>query len=174
MLFTDCSSRGVVNLTMIWHYAREYVHHMYKEIWRGLIMFCSHQTILKSRKTTEPVRTERENLPPKTQPGISLNLKVCSCLKSNHVVCHSDSQAGEKTDFKLLILFFHVKLLSPGLFIIWSNKTTKGLCSWNIYHSICLSDQLLYKSYNILLSSNLCFLTDSSSHSLNSTLSSQA
>uniref|UniRef100_A0A8C9Y3K6 Zgc:100829 n=1 Tax=Sander lucioperca TaxID=283035 RepID=A0A8C9Y3K6_SANLU len=34
-----------------------------------------HQTILKSRKTTEPVRTERENLPPETQPGISLNLK---------------------------------------------------------------------------------------------------
>ncbi|XP_070773542.1 SH2 domain-containing protein 4A [Enoplosus armatus] len=34
-----------------------------------------HQTILKSRKTTEPVRTERANLPPKTQPGISLNLK---------------------------------------------------------------------------------------------------
>uniref|UniRef100_UPI0037E964FB uncharacterized protein n=1 Tax=Semicossyphus pulcher TaxID=241346 RepID=UPI0037E964FB len=34
-----------------------------------------HQTILKSRKTTEPARTERENLPPKTQPGISLNLK---------------------------------------------------------------------------------------------------
>lgn len=43
-------------------------------------MFYSHQTILKSRKTTEPVRTERENLPPKTQPGISLNLKVCNCL----------------------------------------------------------------------------------------------
>ncbi|XP_018547782.1 mucin-5B [Lates calcarifer] len=33
------------------------------------------QTILKSRKTTEPVRTERENLLPKMQPGISLNLK---------------------------------------------------------------------------------------------------
>ncbi|XP_034746518.1 SH2 domain-containing protein 4A isoform X2 [Etheostoma cragini] len=31
-----------------------------------------HQTILKSRKTTEP---ERENLPPGTQPGISLSLK---------------------------------------------------------------------------------------------------
>ncbi|XP_028277471.1 uncharacterized protein LOC114446190 isoform X2 [Parambassis ranga] len=34
-----------------------------------------HQTILKSRKNTEPVRTERENLPPKTQPSISLDLK---------------------------------------------------------------------------------------------------
>ncbi|KAK2828609.1 hypothetical protein Q5P01_019643 [Channa striata] len=33
------------------------------------------QTILKSKTTTEPARTERENLPPKTQPGISLNLK---------------------------------------------------------------------------------------------------
>lgn len=33
------------------------------------------QTILKSRKTTEPVRTERENLL-KTQPGIALNLKA--------------------------------------------------------------------------------------------------
>lgn len=40
----------------------------------------NHQTILKSRKATEPVRSERENLPPKTQPGISLSLKVCSCL----------------------------------------------------------------------------------------------
>ena len=47
-----------------------------------LIMFYSQQTILKSRKTTDPVRTERENLPPKTQPGISLNLKVCKCLYS--------------------------------------------------------------------------------------------
>ncbi|KAF3706498.1 SH2 domain-containing protein 4A [Channa argus] len=33
------------------------------------------QTILKSRKPTEPVRTETENLPPQTQPGISLSLK---------------------------------------------------------------------------------------------------
>ncbi|XP_049896695.1 SH2 domain-containing protein 4A isoform X2 [Epinephelus moara] len=32
----------------------------------------NHQTILKSRKNSEPAR---ENLPPKTQPGISLNLK---------------------------------------------------------------------------------------------------
>ncbi|CAJ1063997.1 SH2 domain-containing protein 4A isoform X1 [Xyrichtys novacula] len=31
----------------------------------------SYQTILKARKTTEPVKTERENLP----PGVSLNLK---------------------------------------------------------------------------------------------------
>ncbi|KAM9728976.1 uncharacterized protein ACNS7B_016727 isoform 2-T4 [Menidia menidia] len=34
-----------------------------------------HQTILKSKNVMEDVRTERENLPPKTQPGISLNLK---------------------------------------------------------------------------------------------------
>ncbi|KAK5887424.1 hypothetical protein CesoFtcFv8_016028 [Champsocephalus esox] len=34
-----------------------------------------HQSILKSRKPTEPVRTERENPTPKTQPGISLDLK---------------------------------------------------------------------------------------------------
>ncbi|XP_030294507.1 SH2 domain-containing protein 4A isoform X1 [Sparus aurata] len=34
-----------------------------------------HQTILKSRKTTEAVRSERQNSPPKTQPGISLDLK---------------------------------------------------------------------------------------------------
>ncbi|CAI5643659.1 unnamed protein product [Oreochromis niloticus] len=35
----------------------------------------SHQTILKDRKNTEPVKTERENLLSKTQPGVSLNLK---------------------------------------------------------------------------------------------------
>ncbi|XP_072230441.1 uncharacterized protein [Leuresthes tenuis] len=34
-----------------------------------------HKTILKSKNVPEDVRTERENLPPKTQPGISLNLK---------------------------------------------------------------------------------------------------
>ncbi|XP_073334884.1 uncharacterized protein [Pagrus major] len=34
-----------------------------------------HQTILKSRKTTEAVRSERQNFPSKTQPGISLDLK---------------------------------------------------------------------------------------------------
>ncbi|XP_068600446.1 SH2 domain-containing protein 4A-like [Brachionichthys hirsutus] len=34
------------------------------------------QTILKSRKTPDPVKTERENLSPKTQLGISLNLKL--------------------------------------------------------------------------------------------------
>lgn len=36
-----------------------------------------HQTILKSRKPTEAVRSEKQNSPPKTQPGISLDLKVC-------------------------------------------------------------------------------------------------
>ncbi|CAN9501304.1 unnamed protein product [Ophioblennius macclurei] len=35
----------------------------------------NNKTILKGRKNTEPDRRERENLPPKTQPGISLNLK---------------------------------------------------------------------------------------------------
>uniref|UniRef100_A0A3Q3X150 Uncharacterized protein n=1 Tax=Mola mola TaxID=94237 RepID=A0A3Q3X150_MOLML len=34
------------------------------------------QTILKSRKMTEPIIAERENAP-KTQPGISINLEVC-------------------------------------------------------------------------------------------------
>ncbi|XP_036974366.1 nucleolar and coiled-body phosphoprotein 1 isoform X1 [Acanthopagrus latus] len=34
-----------------------------------------HQTILKSRKPTEAVRSEKQNSPPKTQPGISLDLK---------------------------------------------------------------------------------------------------
>uniref|UniRef100_A0A3Q4MDW9 Zgc:100829 n=1 Tax=Neolamprologus brichardi TaxID=32507 RepID=A0A3Q4MDW9_NEOBR len=37
----------------------------------------SHQTILKDRKNMEPVKTERENLLSKTQPDVSLNLKVC-------------------------------------------------------------------------------------------------
>ncbi|KAM6907600.1 uncharacterized protein FYW49_014154 [Xenentodon cancila] len=35
----------------------------------------SHESITKSKKMTEDVRTKRENLPPKTQPGISLNMK---------------------------------------------------------------------------------------------------
>ncbi|KAF7661354.1 hypothetical protein LDENG_00263270 [Lucifuga dentata] len=34
-----------------------------------------HQTILKTKKAMEASRTERENLPPKTQPGIALSLK---------------------------------------------------------------------------------------------------
>ncbi|XP_010736308.2 uncharacterized protein zgc:100829 isoform X1 [Larimichthys crocea] len=34
-----------------------------------------HRTILKNRKTTEPVKAELENFPPKTEPGISLSLK---------------------------------------------------------------------------------------------------
>ncbi|XP_061595803.1 SH2 domain-containing protein 4A [Cololabis saira] len=38
-----------------------------------------HESIMKkSKKPTEDVRTERENLPPKTQPGISLNMKTDS------------------------------------------------------------------------------------------------
>lgn len=65
-----------------------------------------HQTILKSRKTTEPVRTERENLPPKTQPGISLNLKG-KCEEASTLLPlpvsvseHSSSPAAEKTELK--------------------------------------------------------------------------
>ncbi|CAM9216337.1 unnamed protein product, partial [Lampetra planeri] len=53
----------------------------------------NHQTILKSKKNTEGVRTERENLPPKAQPGIALSLKVS-------VSEHSSSPAVEKTELK--------------------------------------------------------------------------
>ncbi|XP_041658169.1 SH2 domain-containing protein 4A [Cheilinus undulatus] len=60
------------------------------------------QTILKSRKTTETTRAERENLPPKTQPGIALNLKAkCEETSTLHplpmsVSEHSSSPAAEK------------------------------------------------------------------------------
>ncbi|XP_041808863.1 SH2 domain-containing protein 4A isoform X1 [Chelmon rostratus] len=61
-----------------------------------------HQTILKSRKTTEPVRTERENFPPKAQPGISLNLKE-KCEETSTLLPlpvsvseHSSPPAAEK------------------------------------------------------------------------------
>ncbi|XP_044226967.1 SH2 domain-containing protein 4A isoform X1 [Thunnus albacares] len=66
-----------------------------------------HQTILKSRKTTEPVRTERENLPPKTQPGISLNLKQGKCEETSTLLPlpvsvseHSSPPAAEKPELK--------------------------------------------------------------------------
>ncbi|CAK6953833.1 SH2 domain-containing protein 4A [Scomber scombrus] len=64
------------------------------------------QTILKSRKTTDPVRTERENLPPKTQPGISLNLKG-KCEEASTLLPlpvsvseHSSPPAAEKPELK--------------------------------------------------------------------------
>ncbi|XP_042355275.1 SH2 domain-containing protein 4A isoform X2 [Plectropomus leopardus] len=60
----------------------------------GLQNNANHQTILKSGKTTEAVRTERENLPPKTQPGISLNLKVSVSEQ------HSSPPAAEKPESK--------------------------------------------------------------------------
>ncbi|XP_038565396.1 uncharacterized protein zgc:100829 isoform X1 [Micropterus salmoides] len=62
----------------------------------------NHQTILKSRKATEPVRSERENLPPKTQPGISLSLKgKCEDTSTSpplpvSVSEHSSPPAAEK------------------------------------------------------------------------------
>ncbi|KAM6911540.1 uncharacterized protein PEZ65_015780 isoform 1-T2 [Lycodopsis pacificus] len=65
-----------------------------------------HQTILKSRTTTEPVRTERENLPRNTQPGISLNLKG-KCEETStgpplpvSVSEHSSPTAAEKPELK--------------------------------------------------------------------------
>ncbi|XP_075958411.1 uncharacterized protein LOC142960457 [Anarhichas minor] len=65
-----------------------------------------HQTILKSRTTTEPVRTERENLPRNTQPGISLNLKG-KCEETSTVPPlpvsvseHSSPTAAEQPELK--------------------------------------------------------------------------
>ncbi|XP_069002547.1 nucleolar and coiled-body phosphoprotein 1 isoform X1 [Embiotoca jacksoni] len=65
-----------------------------------------HQTILKSRKITEPVRSERENLPPKAQPGISLNLKG-KCEETSTLLPlpvsvseHSPHPAAEKPELK--------------------------------------------------------------------------
>ncbi|KAM3601762.1 uncharacterized protein V6R79_018471 [Siganus canaliculatus] len=67
----------------------------------------NHQTILKSRKTTEPVRSERENLPPhKTQPGFSQNFKGKCEEKSTllplpvSVSEHSSPPAAEKPESK--------------------------------------------------------------------------
>ncbi|XP_044078899.1 translation initiation factor IF-2 isoform X2 [Siniperca chuatsi] len=65
-----------------------------------------HQTILKSIKTTEPVITERKNLPPKTQPGISLSSKG-KCEETSSlpplpvsVSEHSSPPAAEKPGLK--------------------------------------------------------------------------
>ncbi|XP_034462727.1 uncharacterized protein zgc:100829 isoform X1 [Hippoglossus hippoglossus] len=64
------------------------------------------QTILKSRNTTEPVRTERENILHKTQPGISLNLKEKREETSTllplpvSVSEHSSPPAAEKPELK--------------------------------------------------------------------------
>lgn len=66
----------------------------------------NHQTILKSRITTEPVRTEKENFPSKTQPGISLNLKGKREQTSTllplpvSVSEHSSPPAAEKPESK--------------------------------------------------------------------------
>lgn len=65
-----------------------------------------HKTILKSRKNAEPDRRERENLPPKTQPGISLNLKgkceetTTSLPLPVSVSEHSPATEAEKTELK--------------------------------------------------------------------------
>lgn len=66
----------------------------------------NHQTILKSKKNTEGVRTERENLPPKAQPGIALSLKG-KCEEPSTLLPlavsvseHSSSPAVEKTELK--------------------------------------------------------------------------
>lgn len=65
-----------------------------------------HKTILKGRKNTEPDRRERENLPPKTQPGISLNLKgkseetTPSLPLPVSVSEHSPATEAEKTELK--------------------------------------------------------------------------
>ncbi|XP_028451051.1 SH2 domain-containing protein 4A isoform X1 [Perca flavescens] len=60
----------------------------------------NHQTILKSRKTTEPVRTERENLPPETQPGISLNLKGKCGETSTLLPLPPESKSASATEEK--------------------------------------------------------------------------
>ncbi|XP_063750376.1 myosin light chain kinase, smooth muscle isoform X2 [Eleginops maclovinus] len=66
----------------------------------------AHQPILKSRKPTEPVRTERENLTPNTQPGVSLDLKG-KCGESSTLLPlpvsvseHPSPPAAEKPELK--------------------------------------------------------------------------
>ncbi|XP_026226246.1 SH2 domain-containing protein 4A [Anabas testudineus] len=64
------------------------------------------QTILKSRTATEPVRSERENLPPKTRSGLLLNLKgkredTSTLLPLPVSVSeHSSPPAAEKPELK--------------------------------------------------------------------------
>ncbi|KAM4545027.1 uncharacterized protein PAE49_017768 [Odontesthes bonariensis] len=66
----------------------------------------THKTILKSKNVTEDVETERENLPPKTQPGISLNLKgKCEGTSTSpplpvSVSEHATAAPKEKLDLK--------------------------------------------------------------------------
>ncbi|XP_047463019.1 mucin-2 isoform X2 [Mugil cephalus] len=65
-----------------------------------------HPTILKIRKNTEHVRTERENLPPTTQPSISPNLKG-KCEETSTLLPlpvsvseHSPTTAAQKPELK--------------------------------------------------------------------------
>ncbi|XP_008279299.1 SH2 domain-containing protein 4A isoform X1 [Stegastes partitus] len=80
-----------------------------------------HQAILKSRKNTEPVKTERENLPPKTQPGISLNLKgKCEETSTSlplpvSVSEHSPPSAAEKPELKSASATEEKSLLQPSI-----------------------------------------------------------
>lgn len=67
----------------------------------------SHQTILKDRKNTEPVKTERENLLSKTQPDVSLNLKQGKCEEASTLLPlpvsvseHSPPTATAKLELK--------------------------------------------------------------------------
>lgn len=80
-----------------------------------------HQAILKSRKNTEPVKTERENLPPKAQPGISLNLKgKCEETSASlplpvSVSEHSPPTAAEKPELKSSSATEEKSLLQPSI-----------------------------------------------------------
>ncbi|XP_071754310.1 uncharacterized protein LOC139910788 [Centroberyx gerrardi] len=71
---------------------------------------CHQESILKSnlvhRRAAEPARTERENLPPKTQPGIPLKLKG-NCEEGSTLLPlqvsvseHSSTPAAEKPELK--------------------------------------------------------------------------
>ncbi|XP_068571931.1 SH2 domain-containing protein 4A [Cebidichthys violaceus] len=81
----------------------------------------AYQTILKSRTTTEPVRTERENLPRNTQSGISLNLKG-KCEDTSTLLPlpvsvseHSSPTATEKPELKSASVTEEKSLPEPSI-----------------------------------------------------------
>lgn len=112
--------------------------------WCVLILFCSHKTILKNRKSPEAVRTER-GTSSTTKPGISLNLKVCSCFKSesNRVLCRKLDDGEE-----------YCMQRQPPENDLYQDYLVKLFSVWTLN-----TDRFELNFYNALLS--FLFLTDS-------------
>lgn len=121
--------------------------------------FSSVQTILKSRTATEPVRSERENLPPKTRSGLLLNLKVCCCsfavltiqvMSSVIVIDHENQQRG----FDSIKGFIHLFLFLCGIFYLISHCSPKldiiGYM-WKDHWSVRSTCFSTYLSFSVLI-----------------------